>query len=188
MTKSKILLLLLLVSCSPAKRLERKQSEAISTVLASNKLLNEAGEAWLEVHPCVNDTSKPVELAPIFLKGKDSVYPVYIPFTNYKYRRVDTMIEGNHFAVDSLGNIYARFKVSVPDTVRVPFISYVKDGKLEDILRKHLIAANDSLLIYRNALVIAKKAETKIKILIAIFSFAAIVIIFLRVKLKSIFV
>jgi len=64
MRKENILLAILfafglavLVSCNPTAKLQRKQAQAVQTVLASRPLVDIVGNVWAGFNPCANDTT-----------------------------------------------------------------------------------------------------------------------------------
>lgn len=113
---------------------------AVTRVLKDPAKKEKVGREWEKANPCVNDTMvAPGEL--IFIKGKDSSFPVYIKAVDYKFKTLDTLIKGSKVKVDTNGNILISLKVCRPDTIIRPVNHYVTDNRRLNI-------ANDSVAYY----------------------------------------
>lgn len=132
-----ILLMSVICSCNTFKQSQRKDTKAVERVLAKKPLLDIVGLKWLGINPCVNDEGEPEPQPPIYIKGKDSSYPVLIK----QWQNLDTTIQGHHIWIDSNG-FHATFKVCNPDTIKQHFKIPVRDRQFEKLL-------NDSLAHYK---------------------------------------
>lgn len=115
------LLLYFFTSCNTLKKAENK-------VLENPQSVDKIGKKWALLNPCVNDTSI-VKGEPVLIKGKDNIFPVYIPYPVYKIKGIDTTIQGSRIKIDTLGNVNIDLKSPTPDTVKVPTNNYITDKR-----------------------------------------------------------
>lgn len=136
MAKKYLLLSILIIlgfSCNPVKQIQKSKEKYDAVV-----------DYVLKQGVCTNDTIYKAGQT-VYLKGKDSVYPIYIPVhdtlpkTIYK---IDTTVAGTRLIIDSLGNILLYAKVCIPDTVKIPADTFfVRDVAFLTVLENE----NDSL-------------------------------------------
>lgn len=92
-----ILIAVLLFSCNPSKRIERKNNQALRRVEANIDLLNTAGIQWLKLNPCYPDTIREGKVITIIdsSSAKESIdslndFITYV-LNNYNNKNIDSL-------------------------------------------------------------------------------------------------
>ena len=151
-----------MVSCNHEKKVARKLLASTETVLLDSFSRMKIFKAQLGLTPCANDTQF-IHGKPVFVKGKDSSYPVYFNISFYRIRAFDTTIKGVNIKIDTFGHVV--LKLPLADTIRITDTTITKDKQelkrlmQENINKDMQIAASNQSKIDDQAVIADNKKE-----------------------------
>jgi hypothetical protein len=176
----------ILHGCSPEKRAARLDKKSLDRVVTNPVLLNDAANAYLQVHPCLETvTIDSVVIKHDTLPAK--VIKIPYPVTQFKTKIIDTLIDGISVYADSTGIVVKNLNGVVTDSV-IKYITKV-DQSLVNRLMDSLVEKGKLITYYqgkyeelqdqKNEL---SKENTKLHLIIIGLSVILILSLFFNVK------
>lgn len=126
-------LLFFCFGCNTAKQIERREDKSLGIVQGSPRVFPKAGQAWLDIHPCLID-SKTIHDT---ITNRDTVKiekKIFIPQMLFKNQVIDTIMEGISIYADSTGITVKNLNEVVTNTrtVTVKQIDQTRVNNLTD--------------------------------------------------------